>query len=110
MDCHSKKCVKGLCLGRVATESCAKHIDCVAGTYCDTDDKKAPPSCKPMKAAAEKCTYDYECGAALLCALQPPYTKRCIEMFSLPDGETTRDPRACESSAADKGANGVFTC
>ena len=35
MDCHSKKCVKGVCIGKQEGEACNKHIDCVSGLFCE---------------------------------------------------------------------------
>ena len=47
MDCSSKKCLKGVCAGRLSGESCNENIDCVSGLFCDKYSN--PTACRVVK-------------------------------------------------------------
>ena len=65
LDCHSKKCVRGVCIGKGPGETCLKSIDCISGYHCATEE--TPPVCAAAKKEGESCTQEYDCGPGLFC-------------------------------------------
>lgn len=60
MDCHSKKCVKGMCAGRLEGEDCNRNIDCVSGLHCNTD--ASPGRCEDLiQKEGKVCRQDRDC-------------------------------------------------
>ena len=57
MDCASKKCREGKCIGRKEEESCGAHKDCETGLYCDLNraTNQAPAVCKQVKGYGDSC-------------------------------------------------------
>lgn len=79
LDCHSKKCWKGACAGRLENEGCLKNIDCVSGFYCDQKELK----CTKVATSGWPCT-GY--GAGQCEPGQYCINDRCQAMFSMPEG------------------------
>lgn len=95
MDCASKKCKDGVCVGRLVDESCTAHKDCVSGLYCDINraSETVPATCKAMKVYQGACTWDYECSAGTFCA-SGTY---CEKLWYKEDDSIPKDSRQCTS-------------
>lgn len=92
LDCHSKKCWRGRCAGRLLDDSCNQDIDCVSGLFCDV--KQAPGKCVPMRKQAETCDSTEQCLPGKFCR-----DGRCEEYFRIERGEFARDPRQCKTGS-----------
>ena len=92
MDCASKKCVKGVCVGRLEDESCNQHRDCISGLYCKLT--LSPPVCRPRVVEAQRCDADYECSPGLFC-MESGY---CERLWYKEDEAVPREVRQCKSN------------
>lgn len=91
LDCASKKCFQGKCIGRQAGETCSQQKDCVSGTFCKL--RASKPVCTPMIKYNMDCVNDYECGAGLFCM----GGKWCEKFWYKDDEAIPRDMKQCKS-------------
>ena len=75
--CNNTDCSLYRCKGKELNEECNSTIECSATLYCNASNK-----CAPQLGRGSDCTNSTECKNKYLCN-----NKKCIEYFSLNDGE-----------------------
>lgn len=102
VDCYKFQNLKGslgmcennLCTGAKKDEDCTSDVECVAGLYCDSNEKK----CKEQISKGEKCSSSYECKNNLLC-----FDGKCEDkLYSVKTGEELKISEKEPLSLKDK--------
>ncbi|EGR29277.1 hypothetical protein IMG5_159710 [Ichthyophthirius multifiliis] len=86
LECNSKKCSGGICIGKKEGQDCIKNIDCDAGLYCFL--KK----CKKQLQFGEECQQDEDCQNNCVCNV-----KKCMYYYSLDNQIEADNEKACAS-------------
>lgn len=102
MQCRSKVCKAGKCVGRVIGQSCHQHSDCGDKQYCEKADAFPYLStCQSLITAYQPCDEDAQCLHNLYCwypsfSFSPDNyrlynekapTRQCLPMYTQPKGK-----------------------
>lgn len=92
IECLSGYCKDEKCAVKGDGEACDMSQNCGDSSYCKfTNDTGV---CAPLSAVSESCRDDIDCQVGLVCNYN---SNKCIEMFSIKNGENSNGPYYCES-------------
>ena len=80
------KCESKVCAGKDKEAACVYDYECKPGLYCDGS------NCKELNQVGTTCKKDTHCVNNALCM-----GDKCVEIFSLNDGQETTNPLLCKS-------------
>ena len=97
-ECYSNNCINGKCEPVADGNICRNHGSCGKNSFCNRN-----KVCQRLLEPDQECSDDDECPFGYICGKLEVNTRKCLMMYSQPNGQQVDEEELCESGEKEGG-------